>query len=143
MVILAATLGLQAGDPQAGQQKIREYTLHRAATQDIGLQSAGCAFKNISWSRRDVDKKVLLQRFPELGDFHASPGIPAGFLIDRAGLKGRQIGRAKISERHGNFFINTGGASAEEVVMLAGLAKEHVRRHYGLLLEEEIQYVGF
>ncbi len=143
LVILAATLGLQAGDPLEGQRKIRDYTAHRAKTQDIGPQSAGCAFKNIPWSRRDIEKNLLLARFPELADFHASPGIPAGFLIDRAGLRGRQIGRAKISERHGNFFLNTGGASAEEVVMLAGLAKEHVHRRYGLLLEEEIQYVGF
>ncbi len=143
LVILAATLGLQAGDPLEGQRRVREYTAHRAKTQDIGLQSAGCAFKNVPWSRRDVDKETLIRRFPEFSGFHAHLGIPAGFLVDRVGLKGRQIGRAKISERHGNFFLNTGGASAEEVIMLAGLVKEHVHRRYGLLLEEEIQYIGF
>ncbi|MDP3727219.1 MAG: UDP-N-acetylenolpyruvoylglucosamine reductase, partial [bacterium] len=82
-------------------------------------------------------------RFPELARFREHQAIPAGFLVDRAGLRGCRVGRARISERHGNFFLNAGGASAEEVVMLTGLAKERVHRTYGVLLEEEVQYVGF
>lgn len=143
LVVLSTTMALRAGDPAAGQRLIREHTAHRARTQDIGTQSAGCIFKNIPWARRDVDPERLLERHPELAPFHQNPAIPAGFLIDQVGLKGRAIGRAKVSERHGNFFLNTGGAAAEEVVMLIGLAKERVHRRYGLLLEEEIRYIGF
>lgn len=142
-VILSATLGLQPGDPWEGQRRVREYTAHRAATQDIGSQTAGCMFKNIPWRRRDIEAERMISRFPDLARFREQYAIPAGFLVDTAGLKGRQIGRAKISERHGNFFLNTGGASAEDVIMLTSLAKEHVHRRYGVLLEEEIQYVGF
>lgn len=143
LVILAATLGLVPGDPWEGQHRVREYTAHRARTQDIGSSSAGCMFKNVPWRRRDIDGERMIGRFPELARFREHHAIPAGFLVDQAGLKGYQVGQARISERHGNFFLNTGGASAEEVVMLTGLAKERIHRAYGVLLEEEVQYVGF
>lgn len=143
LVILSATIGLQAGDPLEGQRRVREHTQHRTATQDIGLSSAGCMFKNVPWRRRDIDGERIIGRFPEFARFREHPAIPAGFLVDRVGLKGHGIGRARISERHGNFFLNGGGATAEEVIMLAGLAKERVHRTYGVLLEEEVQYIGF
>lgn len=143
LVVLAATIGLQHGDPYEGHRLIREFTARRSASQDIGSPSAGCMFKNVFWGRPGIDGERMTSKFPELLRFRGGHAIPAGFLIDRAGLKGRRIGRAMISGRHGNFFLNTGGASAEEVIMLVGLAKERVRRVYGLVLEEEIQYVGF
>lgn len=143
LVVTAATLRLRPGDPAEGQALVRAYTAHRTAAQDIGSQSAGCIFKNVPWDRRDIDQEKLLARFPGLGPSGTVPGISAGFLIDRVGLKGYRIGGAKISERHGNFILNTGGATAEEVIMLIALAKERVHRTYGILLEEEIQYVGF
>lgn len=143
LVVLSATLALGPGDPAAGLELVRDYTAHRAETQDIGTQSAGCMFKNVPWARRDVDPQRLLGRHPELAPFRQNPAIPAGFLIDQLGLKGRRVGAVKVSERHGNFFLNTGGATAEEVTILVGVAKEYVHRSYGLLLEEEIQYIGF
>lgn len=143
LVVLGATLALRPGDPAAGLKLVRAYTAHRAETQDIGTQSAGCMFKNVPWVRRDVDPERLLERHPDLTPFRQNPAIPAGFLIDQVGLKGHRVGAAKVSERHGNFFLNTGGATAEEVTILVGVAKEYVHRSYGLLLEEEIQYIGF
>ena len=143
LVILSATLGLQPGDPLEGQRRVREYNAHRTATQDIGSSSAGCAFKNIPWNRRDINQGKVLARLPDLPSSGTVPGISAGFLIDRAGLRGYRIGGAKISERHGNFILNTGTATAEEIMMLLALAKERVHRTYGVLLEEEVQCVGF
>ncbi len=143
LVILAATLGLQPGDPLEGQRRVGEYTAHRTATQDIGSHSAGCAFKNIPWSRRDIKRERVLQKLPNLPPSGTVSGISAGFLIDQAGLRGYRVGGAKVSERHGNFILNTGRATAEDVAILLALAKERVHRNYGLLLEEEIQLVGF
>ena len=143
LVILSATLRLAHGDPEEGRRLVRDYTLRRTQTQDIGSPSAGCIFKNILWSRRDVNREKLLERFPALAAFQNQLAIPAGFLIEQVGLKGRAIGQAKVSERHGNFIINTGGARADAVLMLASLAKEYVHRSYGLLLEEEIRLIGF
>mgnify|MGYP001601983764 CR=1 FL=1 len=142
--ILSATLELRPlASRREGEELVRDYTLRRSKNQDIGSQSAGCVFKNIPWDRRDINREKLLERFPGIPPSGTVPGISAGFLIDQAGLRGYQIGGVKISERHGNFFINAGQATAEEVVMLIGLAKERVHRFCGLLLEEEIQYVGF
>ena len=143
LVVVSAALALHPGDPAIGRERLQEFTRHRAETQDIGSQSAGCIFKNVRWDRRGQDPQRLAGRFPELGPFVQKPNIPAGFLIDQVGLKGRRVGGAMISSRHGNFIVNTGPATAEEVLILISMAKEYVHRHYGLLLEEEIQYVGF
>lgn len=139
LIILSASLALQAGDPKESQKLIGGYSKKRAESQDIGQKCAGCIFKNVEWSRKDLSKAELLTRFAELKQFSSSPGIPAGFLIDQLGLKETKIGEAEISRRHANYFINTGGATAEEVLMLAGLAQERVQNHYGIFLEKEIQ----
>ena len=143
LIILSAEFQLTEGDRGVSQERIREYAARRSVTQAIGSQSAGCIFKNISWDRPGLDVQKLLRRFPEFGQFAKLPGIPAAYCIDAAGLKGKQVGRAQISRLHANYFVNLGGASAEEVVMLVGVAKDNVRRKFGLQLEEEIQYVGF
>lgn len=143
LVVLDVLFELKPGVSAEGMAAVRDYTRRRLKSQDIGTQSAGCIFKNIPWSRRDVHKEATLARFPEIAEFKANPAIPAGFLVDRAGLKGRRVGRARISERHGNFILNDGGATAEEVLILIGIMKEYVHRSSGLLLEEEIRYVGF
>ncbi len=142
-IILSATLNLKKGDTKIIQENIKEITVERTQKQDIGTKSCGCIFKNISWTRKDINKEVLLGRFPELEQFKNQPNIPASFLIDQAGLKGRRVGHAFISPKHANYFVNDGGTTAEEVLMLIAMAKDTVRRKYGISLEEEIQYVGF
>lgn len=117
---------------------ISEYAKKRADSQDIGAKCAGCIFKNIEWSRKDIDKEKIMQRFPELRQFSDKTSVPAGFLIDRLGFKGKKIGGAQISERHANYFINTGGASADDVLVLTAMVKEKIQNHYGIFLEREI-----
>jgi len=138
LIILSATLKLQTGDSKKSQSLIAEYAKKRAESQDIGEKCAGCIFKNVEWSRKDLSKARLLTKFPELKQFSGKSSIPAGFLIDHLGLKGRKIGGAEISHRHANYFINIGGATSEDVLMLVGLAKERVQNHYGIYLEKEI-----
>jgi len=142
-VILSATLKLKKGDPAAIQENIKRITAARAQKQDIGTKSCGCIFKNVPWSRRDIGKSSLLDHFPELRQFMDQHAIPASFLIDRAGLKGRRAGKAVISSKHANYFLNEGGATAEEIITLITVAKDAVMRKYGIALEEEIQHVGF
>ncbi|MBI2639289.1 MAG: UDP-N-acetylmuramate dehydrogenase [Candidatus Sungbacteria bacterium] len=142
-VIISAVLALKKGEPQLIQERMKDLVSRRVDTQDIGAKCAGCIFKNVPWSRKDIDQKALLLRFPVLKKFESAPGISAGFLIDEVGLKGQRIGNAMISRKHANFFINTGDAKAEDVIMLVALVKERVHRKFGILLEEEIQYIGF
>ncbi|MGI8422811.1 MAG: UDP-N-acetylmuramate dehydrogenase [Chloroflexota bacterium] len=66
----------------------------------------------------------------------------SGKVIEAAGLKGTSRGGAQISERHGNFFVNRGGATASDVVALMGLARERVLQSQGVTLEVEILLIG-
>ena len=134
---------LKKGDTAAIQNEIKRITAERGAKQDIGTKSCGCIFKNVSWLRGDIKKEELLARFPELAEFRERTNIPASFLIDRAGLKGRTSGHARVSRSHANFFVNDGGATAADVRDLVVSVKERVQALFGIALEEEIQYIGF
>ena len=75
--------------------------------------------------------------------FKNPPGKTAGFLIEECGLKGKRVGNVKISEKHANFIVNLGNAKAKDVKKLINLAKKKVKNKFGILLNEEIQYLGF
>ena len=140
LIILRAIVELRRGEKENIRNLIKEYLSGRPT----GLgKSAGCFFKNIPWSRKDLDKELLIKSFSELKIYSEKPKIATGFLIDHLGLKGKKIGGAEIPAQHANYIINTGNASAEDVVMLASLVKERVQHHYGFLLEEEVELAGF
>jgi UDP-N-acetylmuramate dehydrogenase len=72
-----------------------------------------------------------------------APGLqPAGWLIDQCGLKGLKIGGAQISPKHGNFFMNVGGATTNDLLALRDRAKAAVRNRFGIELKEEVVIVG-
>jgi UDP-N-acetylmuramate dehydrogenase len=85
----------------------------RRSSQPLNQKSAGCIFKN-------------------------PPGGSAGRMIDELGLKGFQVGDARVSDRHANFFTNVGHASATEMLTLIDTVRERVRQTYGVELEEEV-----
>jgi len=105
----------------------------RCAKQPLKFPSAGCSFMNIPYT----------DDLSQYKDWAIKGKIPAARFIDEAGLKGKQIGDAKVSDEHSNFIINTGSATASEVVQLISLIKMKVRDEYGVQLMEEVQYVGF
>ncbi len=74
---------------------------------------------------------------PSLGSVFKNGKIPSGKLIDDCGLKGVRIGGAQVSQKHANFIVNTGGASAKDYLALASLCKKEVFEKFGILLEEE------
>ncbi len=116
-VILEVELVLEKGEEKRIRRKEKEILEKRRKSQPLSLANAGCIFKN-----------------PE--------NDSAGRLIESAGLKGEKRGGAQISSRHGNFILNRGGARAEEVIELMGLAEETVRKKTGIGLEREIKIVG-
>jgi UDP-N-acetylenolpyruvoylglucosamine reductase len=85
----------------------------RRASQPLGQKSAGCIFKN-------------------------PPGASAGRMIDELGLKGRSVGDARVSDRHANFFINAGKASARDMLALIANVRECVEKSFGVILEHEV-----
>jgi UDP-N-acetylmuramate dehydrogenase len=74
--------------------------------------------------------------------FKNPPEHPAWRLIDGVGLRGHRIGGAEFSERHCNFLINAGGATAADVEALKNLAQSRVQKQYGIELENEVTLVG-
>ena len=69
--------------------------------------------------------------------------MAAGYLIDKTGLKGTSHGGASISEKHANFIVNMGGATAADVFYLIKLAKEKVATKFNINLELEVKLIGF
>jgi UDP-N-acetylmuramate dehydrogenase len=76
------------------------------------------------------------------GSFFKNPGQPAWKLIEGVGLRGYQIGGARFSDKHCNFLINAGNATAADVDALKRLAQQRVRDQYGIELENEVTFVG-
>jgi UDP-N-acetylmuramate dehydrogenase len=126
-VLLSAVFRVAPGDPAALRATARESLAYRKRTQPLDTPSAGCIFQN-----------------PERGRDVVPDGIPwsAGALVDRAGLKGATVGGARVSPTHGNFIVNDGGATAADIKRLINRCREEVRRKFGVLLREEIVYLG-
>ncbi|HEX8033236.1 MAG TPA: UDP-N-acetylmuramate dehydrogenase [Ktedonobacterales bacterium] len=115
-IITGATFLLTRDEPAAVRERVLRYRQHRKETQPP-QPSAGSVFKN-------------------------PPGDYSGRLIEAAGLKGHRVGKAQISPRHANFIVNTGGATAAEVVALIALARHTVRERFGIELELEVEPRG-
>ena len=138
LIIISAVSKLAKGDREKIEAKIRENLQKRMEKQPQGA-SAGSFFENPT-----VSDKKLIADFEKDTDLKSKENkIPAGWLIAEVGLLGKRIGGAQVSEEHGNFVINTGDATVEDVIILVSLIKQQVRSKLGVQLKEEVQYVGF
>ena len=116
-VIVKVSFQLNHETPEIVTKRVAGYLAERKASQPLEYPSGGSVFKN-------------------------PPKDYAGRLIERVGLKGREIGGAMISPKHANFIVNTGGARAEDILALMDLAREIVKEETGIELEPEIRVVG-
>jgi len=114
--VLSATFRLEPSTTPLEQAKLDDFVAYRRRTQPPGA-SMGSMFKN-------------------------PPNDYAGRLIEAAGLKGKQIGGAQISELHANFFINHGDGTAEDIRSLIEMARQEVAKQFGVELELEIELIG-
>ena len=114
--VVSAVFRGEKGDPEAIAREIEHSKNHRKTSQPIAA-SAGCIFKN-----------------PEV--------CGAGQLVDELGLKNTNVGAARVSEIHGNFIVNDGGATAQDVLSLIAQIQERARQERGVELETEVQILG-
>jgi UDP-N-acetylmuramate dehydrogenase len=139
-IILSAELQLMPGaNPKALVATAREILDKREERHPQDVFCAGSFFMNPVIT----DKKLFEEFKKDTGKDSKNGKLPAGWLIDHAGLRGKTIGHAKISTIHPNYLINTGGATAEDVIVLASVVKQKVRDELGVQLQEEVQFVGF
>jgi UDP-N-acetylmuramate dehydrogenase len=138
-LILSAELKLQKGDRAESQKKIKKLLADRKNKQPLEYPSAGSVFKNVM-----IDKNIDLKKIINLPkEYLEYKKIPAAWLIESLDIKGKIIGGAQISEKHANFIINIGKATASHVIQLISYIKMQVRDKYGIELQEEIEYIGF
>jgi UDP-N-acetylmuramate dehydrogenase len=114
---VAAAFELGPGRGAEARVRMRDLLARRIATQPLNLPNAGSVFRN-------------------------PPGEFAARLIEACGLKGRRSGGAVISDKHANFIVNAGGASAADIESLIEQAQAAVRTRFGVVLEREVRIVG-
>ena len=115
-VVTGALLELVPGEMLAIEEKMKEFHKYRRERQPVGMANAGSFFKNPA-------------------------GDSAGRLIETSGLKGLRVGDAEVSEKHGNFFVNRGRATALDMIELMHRVQEAVKRDSGIDLEPEVQFL--
>ncbi|MBX9704819.1 MAG: UDP-N-acetylmuramate dehydrogenase [Gammaproteobacteria bacterium] len=114
---IGVTFAFTPGNKQTSLTAISELLDRRAATQPTGVPTCGSVFRN-------------------------PPGNYAARLIESIGLKGHMIGKAQVSEKHANFIVNTGGATAAEIEALVDYVAQQVEQECGILLVREVQIIG-
>jgi UDP-N-acetylmuramate dehydrogenase len=117
VIVLRARFRGQSGDRGTAVRRIKEIANERAAKQPLAQPNTGSIFRN-------------------------PPGDFAGRLIDAAGLKGRCAGGAMVSEKHANFIVNTGNATAADVRELMRACQREVKERFGVDLVPEVELVG-
>jgi len=105
------------GDGKESRHKIKELLSKRIASQPLQQPNAGSVFRN-------------------------PPGDHAARLIEACGLKGTRRGGAEISQKHANFIVNSGGATAADIEALIDLAQDTVRQRFNVELEREVRIIG-
>jgi len=114
---IAVYLKLEQGDTSEAQAQIKELLERRSSTQPTQLPNAGSVFRNPA------------------DDYAAR-------LIETAGLKGRCIGGACVSEKHANFIVNSDGATAWDIEQLIERVQEEVEKEHGVRLQREVHIIG-
>lgn len=138
-VVLSASVKLKKGDKEKLQEVSHSHINYRSQKHPLEYPNAGSVFKN-------VDVKILSPKFQTLFSDKIKkdpfPIVPAAWFIIGAGLAGKKIGQAQISEKHSNYIVNLGGAKAQDVLELIKLVKATVKTKYGIELEVEVQYLN-
>lgn len=141
-LILGCVLTLKPGNKDILKEELNAINIKRKEKQPLGDAGAGCMFKNVDFV--EESEIAALKREVDVPEaMLVAKRIGAGWLLDRAGLKGETIGRVQVSPTHANFLINLGGATADEMAQLVSICQMRVRDRFGLQLRTEVQFVGF
>jgi len=114
LFVLNARFQLASADPERIMRTVKESWIYKKNNQPLNTRNCGCVFRN-------------------------PPGASAGALIDRAGLKGLQVGGATVSEKHANFIVAGDGCKSRDIMRLIETVQQTVREHFDVELEPEIE----
>lgn len=130
LVLTSCELQLAPDDAAAVRKRLKEVMAYKKTSQPMAEKSAGCTYKN----------PTLEHDIMDLYDANGRAGrrVPAGLLIDRAGLKGLAVNAVSVSDVHANFFVTKPGATAHDVIFLMNEVERRVLDRYGVQLEREV-----
>ncbi len=112
-IVWEVEIELSESDPKTVRAAMKDVYDKKKATQPVTAKSAGCVFKN-------------------------PPATSAGLLLDKAGMKGKQVGNMAFSDIHANFLVNLGGGTSTEALELLAMGQEAVLQKDGITLETEV-----
>jgi len=136
VVILRARFRFVPAEREVLEKKSQEIIAIRAKKYPPGLRTPGSFFKNLLAEKLP---QHVLDTVPNLKDFYGK--VPAWHFLNEVGARGMRHGGLRIADFHGNYIINDGAATYEDVRELAAELKKRVREKFGVELEEEIRYI--
>ena len=137
-VVLSATFALRPGDASALADRAEQIRATRDAKFPPSMKCAGSIFKNLHWAQL---APAVQARIPEKVAQYGK--VPAAWFLEQVGAKGRRDGGIRVADYHANLIYNEGAGTAAELIRTIDALKADVLREFGLLIEEEVQYVGF
>ena len=137
-IILTTTINLVQGERAAIAAGIQDKINYRLERHPMEYPNIGSTFKNVDLKLVPEEMRGAVAKVVKVDPF---PVVPTAYLISEAGLRGTQHGGAQVSQKHPNFIVNLGEATAADVKFLIGVVKQRVLEKYGIALEEEIQLV--
>ncbi|MHB8411550.1 MAG: UDP-N-acetylmuramate dehydrogenase [Candidatus Acidiferrales bacterium] len=137
-IILTTTIDLIQGERAAIAAGIQDKINYRLERHPMEYPNIGSTFKNVDLKFVPEEMRDAVAKVVKVDPF---PVVPTAYLISEAGLRGTQHGGAQVSQKHPNFIVNLGGATAADVKFLIAVVKQRVFERYRIALEEEIQLV--
>ena len=137
-IILTTKINMIQGERAAIAAGIQDKINYRLERHPMEYPNIGSTFKNVDLKLVPDEMRDAVAKVVKVDPF---PVVPTAYLISEAGLRGTQHGGAQVSQKHPNFIVNLGGATAADVKLLIAVVKERVFEKYGIRLEEEIQLV--
>ncbi len=135
-IILKATFKLEIGNKEESKKIMKEIIEKRNSLQLQNVKTAGSFFAN------PVASKRVQQIFEQEKNTKCIKGrVPAGWLLDKAGMQGKKIGNITTGENQANYFINLGEGNYDQVLQLVSMAKMRVRDEFDVQLKEEVEIV--
>lgn len=136
-VVVSAILRLDPGDPETLQATADEILKVRNAKYPPTMRCAGSIFKNLIYKELPPEVQACVP--PQLV---REGKVPSAYFLEQAGAKGMAVGGVRVADYHANLIYSVGGGTSQDVRNLIDELRVRVHERFGLMLQEEVQYVG-
>ena len=139
-IVLSTTFQLKQGDKETIQAVAKDHIKYRKERHPLEYPNAGSIFKNCDLKLFSEEMQHQFEK-EDIIKVDPFPVVPTAYLIAQAQLQGLQVGDAQVSEKHPNYMVNRGSATAKDVLELIEKVKKAIKEKFSIDLEVEVQYV--